>query len=717
MSPGLPLTYAILDQLITIPAALQRVPNPVPRVHHPDWLSRRVAKLTDKFKQHNLTDMFAQQRVSHQLQLESGDPIVAKLQATRVEPVIKKSKVKTAKTPSTTLPDGPAPDFNTDYPGWIAHMKPFWRKHRQERKALQASGVSMNGPPGGGRLGSMLQKQTFSLDSHIWDIVQIAEVAGRPGEFKLWLLIRGTLQAVRLHVPRQFLINFKTMPEDQEWPAGCQIEAISRTLPRSHRALNLLQVTTSEQLFVQQESAYSVLLNRPEVDAIYEMQVPLLVRALLGLGTSCMATPGVSLRQGLDKGFLPDQLIRPQITLSRHRYLDSGKGLNYIYLYHGRSDSRHFLALLFPNGRARLLIVERGNNRDMPNVERYYKEQLENVRARGTGADNKTNGKGVFDYPEELHIETSFHPTADPAFRAISRELVSYNNQKAGPAALVVYSAFERSFFEDKIPAASQYPMLMIATRSTDNSFAALGWRQPACRRMVQHYLRVSGHLRHQIARADSFDVPVCNLERDDVLFCADIDFARRLSRSDMTLWWSESPKPDLGGRENDNNNTPEDLSTPTLSRPGCYTNACLEVELSDLVVDAVMQSALVYELEGAEGTSVGFSEASHNLDDYSKGKAQADVNLGDTVLPQQTFALIKSMVKSWWVDAGRPDGASARRVLDHFWRWVSSPSAKMFDPAIHRFVHGLMRKTFSQLVAEFRRLGAEVVHADFNRL
>lgn len=31
-----------IQKIITIPAALQRVPNPVPRVAHPDWLHKRV---------------------------------------------------------------------------------------------------------------------------------------------------------------------------------------------------------------------------------------------------------------------------------------------------------------------------------------------------------------------------------------------------------------------------------------------------------------------------------------------------------------------------------------------------------------------------------------------------------------------------------------------------------------------------------------------------
>ena len=31
-----------IQKIITIPAALQRLPNPVPRVKHPDWLLKQV---------------------------------------------------------------------------------------------------------------------------------------------------------------------------------------------------------------------------------------------------------------------------------------------------------------------------------------------------------------------------------------------------------------------------------------------------------------------------------------------------------------------------------------------------------------------------------------------------------------------------------------------------------------------------------------------------
>ena len=32
-----------IQKIITIPAAMQRVPNPVPRVKHPDWLYKKVS--------------------------------------------------------------------------------------------------------------------------------------------------------------------------------------------------------------------------------------------------------------------------------------------------------------------------------------------------------------------------------------------------------------------------------------------------------------------------------------------------------------------------------------------------------------------------------------------------------------------------------------------------------------------------------------------------
>ena len=47
-----------IQKIITIPAALQGVTNPVPRVAHPDWLHKKLLEKNDVFKQKRINEMF-----------------------------------------------------------------------------------------------------------------------------------------------------------------------------------------------------------------------------------------------------------------------------------------------------------------------------------------------------------------------------------------------------------------------------------------------------------------------------------------------------------------------------------------------------------------------------------------------------------------------------------------------------------------------------------
>jgi DNA polymerase epsilon subunit 1 len=191
-----------------------------------------------------------------------------------------------------------------------------------------------------------------------------------------------------------------------------------------------------------------------------------------------------------------------------------------------------------------------------------------------------------------------------------------------------------------------------------------------------------------------------------------------------MLLWWSDEPQPDLGGHEQDarGGQSGDEPVAPRASVPGCYSNAVLEINMHELAINSILQSAIVNEMEGSGTGSMAFDSASHNLDDYAKGSAHTAAMLGDAVLPTQTFAVLKTMVRTWWTTYARTKSSkrhsrAAELVVNHFWRWLSSSSSAMFDPALQRFLHGLMRKVYLQLLSEFKRLGAQVVYADFNRL
>ena len=48
-----------IQKIVTIPAVMQGVSNPVPRVQHPDWLHKKLLEKNDVFRQRKISDLFA----------------------------------------------------------------------------------------------------------------------------------------------------------------------------------------------------------------------------------------------------------------------------------------------------------------------------------------------------------------------------------------------------------------------------------------------------------------------------------------------------------------------------------------------------------------------------------------------------------------------------------------------------------------------------------
>lgn len=286
----------------------------------------------------------------------------------------------------------------------------------------------------------------------------------------------------------------------------------TRTLPRGHPCYNLIACTTDETAFVKNAAAVSMLMNHPDVDGIYETEVPHLVRALLKLGNKCNPAPkrGATLSRGLDSGFALDDLAQPTTTLSRRSYLDGGRNLSYVYIYHSNQDSRHVLCLIVPGGETHLYIVDKGRSRELSNMERYYAEAKSAVEARRSADNGGKLPALVFDYPTALRIEATYHADALTAYRAISRELSNLQGRKLGPTILAICSAQSRGFYEAAIPNSSLYPIIMIPSSKVDNTYPTrLLWQGPAAKRMVQHYLRLAVWLKDRLDTAHKTDIPM----------------------------------------------------------------------------------------------------------------------------------------------------------------------------------------------------------------
>ena len=99
--------------------------------------------------------------------------------------------------------------------------------------------------------------------------------------------------------------------------------------------------------------------------------------------------------------------------------------------------------------------------------------------------------------------------------------------------------------------------------------------------------------------------IPVCNLSEssaDAPLFIIDTLYARALTLSKHILWYSDASKPDLGGHEDKDFRSyfQEELENPEVCRKGFYRGYCIELDLSILAVNTIMQSEFLKEFEEA---------------------------------------------------------------------------------------------------------------------
>ncbi|PPQ88162.1 hypothetical protein CVT25_005127 [Psilocybe cyanescens] len=693
---------SVIQKLITIPAAMQKVSNPVPRVRHPDWLHRRVAGAVDKFKQNKVTDFFRQKADGDE---EETQPIdiedVASISANpgRKRLIVSERSLVRNVTPEPEIDDGPLPDPHHNYSEWIRAMRPRWKRKQQAR---------WGGSSGSAVVPSMF-KSTRAQTNHRWDIVQIRE-SKIPGRFILWLSVDSELISVPLRISREFYIHLKKPIEGLFRTEFYSCTKVTKNLPRDSPCTNLYKIVVREEVYQEIQEHFIDITNDPNVDGVYELQVPLVLRGLLRLGKTCtLDDQTLTLTRGQQVGFDLNQLDRCTTVSSRDRYLNGGKAGKYLFLYHACSSNGvlHLFALFLPNGIAKVFLVDPANRRQaVSRLSEQYATLLQK-KIQGYGASKSVA------YPASVDFSHTYHSSDTTALKAISRELGLLEDKSFS---IVLSSSKDVSYFERTMPKLAKFPIFCMSQARGPHSLDVFPWQSHVGQKMLSRYLSLGIFIDRMVSLADYYDVPIGHIEGDQPLILADISFARRLVQQDMVLWWSPGDWPDLGGIENDRRQT-ESLPKTDFQSSGVYSNVCLEITVRNLAVNSVLQSVLVNELEGSGGATA-FDSTSHMINEYSNGETQRDLTLGESQLSAQTFAILKAMVKTWLLDKIQDNTDSpATLTIDHFWRWISSSASQLYDPSIHRFVHGLMRKTFIQLLAEFKRLGSHVVHADFGTI
>ncbi|KAJ3105734.1 DNA polymerase epsilon catalytic subunit, partial [Phlyctochytrium bullatum] len=283
---------SVIQKLITIPAAMQNVANPVARVKHPDWLLRKLARISDEKRQRKITSMFAKLS-NHPKELEASDKENDSLHKRRKVVEIEDLGAGTERRLSTrpaakdiaptenvdtvmsnTVSTRPPP-IDGEYRQWLLHQKKKWRTRQFQKEA----GIHKMAPKS--QLGSWAAKITSGETLFIVQVLE-SEV---PGEVMFWVYVTGSLHSIRLEMKRIFYINCrKDCSMFITNTNGLKVSNSTKKLPRGQKSAHLYEVEASETYFRAEEEELRNSLAHYDIEGVYETRIPLSYRAVLHVG-------------------------------------------------------------------------------------------------------------------------------------------------------------------------------------------------------------------------------------------------------------------------------------------------------------------------------------------------------------------------------------------------------------------------------------------------
>uniref|UniRef100_A0A8C3Y6J6 DNA polymerase epsilon catalytic subunit n=1 Tax=Catharus ustulatus TaxID=91951 RepID=A0A8C3Y6J6_CATUS len=728
-----------IQKIITIPAALQQVKNPVPRVRHPDWLHKKLLEKNDVYKQKKINELFVSEGKKQVKRMRGSSQVgdIEDFRAVKIpQPLVpianKRKRIPAAEESQQLSQDvelsqswreilGPPPPLGTnkeEHLVWLRFHQKKWelqarqRQERRKRQRLEDGGVVACG--GAVRdalskgLGSYLRRTARSILDLPWQIVQIAETS-QPGLFRLWAVIGSDLHCIKLSIPRVFYVN-QRIPKPEE---GTAYRKVNRILPRSNLVYNLYEYSVPEDMYQEHINEINADLSAPDIEGVYETQVPLLFRALIHLGCVCMVSRQlVRHLAGREAETFNIEHLEMR-SLAQFTYLEPGS-IRHIYLYHSSQGSKALLGLFIPSQRkAAVFVLDKVRSNQMPNLTTLFSVERAALLEK-VGEELLPPDKHTF----EVRAETD--PKA--IYRSVQRLLLGYKDERRGPTLVAVQSNWDLKRLASGIPTIEEFPLVPIRLVD-DISYSVLDWQRHAARRMIRHYLNLDTCLSQAFEMSRYYHIPIGNLPDDISTFGSDLFFSRHLCRHNHLLWLSPTARPDLGGKEADDNRLVmefDERASVEINNPGCYSTVCLELDIQSLAVNTVLQSHHVNDMEGGSSMSISFDVIQQaSLEDMVTGNQAANIpaSYDETALCSNAFRILKSMVVSWVKEITQYHNVYADNQVIHFYRWLRSPSSLLYDPALHRTLHNMMKKLFLQLVAEFKRLGSSVVYANFNRI
>jgi len=438
-------------------------------------------------------------------------------------------------------------------------------------------------------------------------------------------------------------------------------------------------------------------LEGKNVDAVYHTHYSPLLRAATQLGNCCSVHRGTP-RRSAHEGFeLHELKALPAFSSDYLRPPAQGVSLavsvKQLGVYMAGSGGRGIAAFIADWQKTGLLLL---------------------VRPRGTGVAAEARA-AVAAHPlsEYLNLTVEAVDSWEATFGRLQRLLPGYMSAAKGPLVALTQTHRSTADLLALAPTLCQLPLVEVPAHGGDGEWGnqlllGSGWQAVACEMALARYTELGPWWADKLALSRYTNLPIGLLAiPNPSQFASDVAFQRRLLHTGHLSWVSETPAPDLGGAPIEGWMDEEELANPEVSVPGMYRSMCIELTIECLAVNTILQSKHVHTIDNVETVSRLFTP-----DTGASSRPRPPDDPAATAAP---LRLLKQLVGDWLADV--PNDPTADTFLMAVWPWLSSPTALLYEPALHRLLHSLMKKVWLQLLAELRALGAKIVYANLYRV
>ncbi|CAD5218192.1 unnamed protein product [Bursaphelenchus okinawaensis] len=702
--------FACIRKIITIPAALQNVPNPLPRVPHPDWLERVRKEKIDSVLQPKINSFFkkaekpVQKTPTHsQTSRSLKRPLLSsQVRPLDLEPTTPKRSRKAPldgtptrslsrmSTTSHTSTQPVKPSLKKDgFSKWIAYHITKWRRQEKEKRSWKAEDTTKK--RGISRLQQMVMNENERLQVHVWHILQVKPTK-TPGLFDVFAIINGNRQKFELKVPRTIYLD------DAIERIGSKLSGLALPRNRSHKFLYEITLDETEFINLRTDMCESACMRR--VRGVYETQVPPFFKALMQMGHTAK---------------IKSLTNATKISLAQISRVEEVPGLDpdemkIIFFYEMTYRKENVVFLFAPFAKVAQLFIT-NKNQQIPNLAKVFEEEL------GALEDDSQ----LF----ENTLEIKFSHTQNDSIKAeIGRFVKNLNLQSYDPVLYLVQSTRTPEEFGTNYSFInSSAPQVRLKQDTAQSVFQSIDWTQKIIKNAMQSYLGAYLKLIEKLEISRISGIPICNLTEDWYCQALDVQYAQLLRKENQILWASEAPQPDLGGKIKDQTEDMEHWDNVSFHHlhSDVYNDKAfvndyivVELEMGNIAPNAVMQMNAIIEAEGASdvinyGTEVvNMSVMNQFRPRESEINEAAAVTKALNTIRMMALKLIENMKKG---------DSYADMLFIHLQRWIFDPASLFYDPAIIQMIITLMKKLCLLIVCGVNKNGGRVLHCSFGRL